>query len=96
RRAVGNCEFLETEHPGHAIELTRTALQSGHDRIISVGGDGTHHEVVNGFFEEGSVASPINPQAVLAGIAAAINADLHSEEIEGGEPIALEFGEILP
>lgn len=44
-------EVLRTRGPGDAIELTRQALRSGFDRIISAGGDGTHFEVINGFFD---------------------------------------------
>jgi YegS/Rv2252/BmrU family lipid kinase len=52
-----------TEHPWHATELTRQALKDGYGRIVSVGGDGTHHEVLNGFFEG---YLPIDPTASLA------------------------------
>ena len=34
-----------------APDLVREALAEGSDLIVSVGGDGTHNEVVNGFFE---------------------------------------------
>ena len=52
-----------TEASRHATTLTRRALKEGYSRIISAGGDGTHHEVLNGFFEEGQ---SLNPDAVLA------------------------------
>jgi len=60
---VGDFTFLRTERPGHATELVRQALKEGCERIISVGGDGTHHEVINGFFEG---LLPINPRAAMA------------------------------
>lgn len=41
-----------TERPGHATELTRTALAGGATTIVSVGGDGTLNEVLNGFLDE--------------------------------------------
>ena len=44
-----------TERPGHATELTRHALNVGYKTIMSVGGDGTMNEVVNGFFEDGKL-----------------------------------------
>jgi YegS/Rv2252/BmrU family lipid kinase len=46
-------EDVVTEYPGHATELSRRALKSGYSTIMSVGGDGTMNEVVNGFFEDG-------------------------------------------
>jgi diacylglycerol kinase (ATP) len=45
-------QVMETKAPGHAIELTRTAIKAGAETIIAVGGDGTINEVVNGFFED--------------------------------------------
>ena len=38
-----------TEKPVDAVEYTIKAIESGGNLIISVGGDGTIHEVVNGF-----------------------------------------------
>lgn len=51
-----------TERPGHASVLAREALKAGYKTIMSVGGDGTMNEVVNGFFEEGL---PVAPDARL-------------------------------
>ncbi len=39
-----------TEAPGAGIQLARDFLDQGFDLILSVGGDGTANEVVNGFF----------------------------------------------
>jgi len=36
-----------TEYAGHAAQLARWAVESGFDRIISVGGDGTMNEVAS-------------------------------------------------
>ncbi len=54
---------LQTEHPGHAVELARQALEQGAETVIAVGGDGTANEVVNGFFSGGE---PVRPEARLA------------------------------
>lgn len=45
--------FAFTERQNHATELTRNFLNQGYNLIISVGGDGTANEVVNGFFANG-------------------------------------------
>jgi diacylglycerol kinase (ATP) len=44
-----------TEAPGHAIELAKSAAKEGCALVISVGGDGTLNEVVNGLYEAGSL-----------------------------------------
>ncbi|KAE8727534.1 Sphingoid long-chain bases kinase 2 [Hibiscus syriacus] len=46
------CESL-TSGPSHAIDITREAIREGAHAVIAVGGDGTLHEVVNGFFSDG-------------------------------------------
>ncbi|CAL0315025.1 unnamed protein product [Lupinus luteus] len=49
-----------TSGPCHAIDITREAIREGAEAVIAVGGDGTLHEVVNGFFWAGKpVASQI-------------------------------------
>ncbi|KAL3649572.1 Sphingoid long-chain bases kinase 2, mitochondrial [Castilleja foliolosa] len=56
------CESL-TSGPCHAIDITREAIREGADAVIAVGGDGTLHEVVNGFFWGGKPVSN-NDQSV--------------------------------
>lgn len=56
-------DWAFTDYPEHATNITREVLKSGYDLVVSVGGDGTINEVVNGFFE---MDSPINPKAKLA------------------------------
>ncbi|XP_052171695.1 sphingoid long-chain bases kinase 2, mitochondrial isoform X2 [Diospyros lotus] len=56
------CESL-TSGPHHAIDITREAIREGADAVIAVGGDGTLHEVVNGFFWRGKHVSHDNPEA---------------------------------
>jgi YegS/Rv2252/BmrU family lipid kinase len=47
-----------TSKPLDATESTRTAIKQGAELVIAVGGDGTVHEVVNGFAEQGSLLNP--------------------------------------
>jgi diacylglycerol kinase (ATP) len=42
-------KVLLTQHPGHAVELARTADLSEYDGVIASGGDGTLFEVLNGY-----------------------------------------------
>src|ERR1035437_5448530 len=39
-----------TERKGHAIHITIEGISAGYRKIITVGGDGTLNEVVNGVF----------------------------------------------
>lgn len=48
-------DYQLTEAPGHAIEIARTAAEKGSRLIISVGGDGTINEVVNGLYSTGNI-----------------------------------------
>ena len=60
---VGPYAWSMTQGPGDATELTRQALRAGFEVIASLGGDGTHNEVINGFFERGR---PVREGAALA------------------------------
>jgi len=44
-----------TEAPGHARELAKTAVDKGYELVVSVGGDGTINEIVNGLYDTGSI-----------------------------------------
>ena len=60
---LGTFDHAFTEHRGHGTDLVRKALGKGFDLIVSVGGDGTHNEVTNGFFDG---LEPVNPEAAMA------------------------------
>jgi len=61
------------ESASHSTEVTRKALHDGHTLIVSIGGDGTANDVVNGFFDGGSV---INPDAVFGLLSLGTGSDL--------------------
>ncbi len=72
-RSIGDFEERFTEHPGDATRIVREALGTGCDRIISVGGDGTNNEVVNGFFDD---ERPVRPNARLGFVPRGTGGDL--------------------
>jgi YegS/Rv2252/BmrU family lipid kinase len=56
-RAAGlQIDVGETSSSGHAAELTRAAWAEGYRKFVSVGGDGTSYEIVNGLFPMGDGA----------------------------------------
>ena len=48
-------EYDLTEAPGHAIELAKSAAKKGYELVVSVGGDGTINEIVNGLYNAGNI-----------------------------------------
>jgi len=46
-------QWAFTEGPGHGTSLAASALEDGCQMVVAVGGDGTLHEVINGFFRNG-------------------------------------------
>ena len=63
-----NYTIEKTQRQRHATQITEEALKSGHDLIISIGGDGTNNEVLNGFFYETPEKKihPLSSEAVFA------------------------------
>ena len=53
RAGLGACEVLFTKARGDATELAAQAHAGGATTVISLGGDGTHNEVVNGLLRNG-------------------------------------------
>jgi len=47
----GGADWAGTVYPSHAAELARQAAEEGYELVISVGGDGTIHEVINGLMQ---------------------------------------------
>lgn len=63
RSELGSAEFGMTSGPMDAAHIAREALRRGFEMVVSVGGDGTNNEVVNGFFDE--QGRPVSPEAVF-------------------------------
>lgn len=47
----GGADWSGTAYPTHATELARQAAEDGYEQVISIGGDGTTHEVINGLMQ---------------------------------------------
>ena len=62
RSAFPDAKLLQTSGAGDGRRLAREAVESGASRVLSLGGDGTHNEVINGLLD----ASP-DPEAVTFG-----------------------------
>ena len=63
RIRLGAVQLMLTERAGHATELARAAVEEGAKTVLSMGGDGTHNEVINGIMQ----AKP-EPGAVTLGL----------------------------
>ena len=63
-KRFGSFEEYLTRGPGDASILVKKAMHFGTDLIVSVGGDGTFNEVINGFVEE----SPLIDKKIVLGI----------------------------
>ena len=56
RAILPDCDFCPTQQSGDATEITRAYVLNGGRRIVSVGGDGTLHEVINGLISKEGIA----------------------------------------
>ncbi len=72
-KQIGPFEHRFTSKQGEGEMLARKALEDGYEMVVSVGGDGTHSEVANGFFPNGV---PLRPDAVLAVVTSGTGGDL--------------------
>lgn len=50
RKSGLRVDVIASTGPGHAIQLAHEAYEQGYRRFLSVGGDGTAHEIINGIF----------------------------------------------
>ncbi|MGH3661250.1 MAG: diacylglycerol/lipid kinase family protein [Micromonosporaceae bacterium] len=67
-RSEVDLEVEYTRRRGHAAELARTAVKDGIDVVVTLGGDGTVNEVVNGLMWDGtSDIGQVSPHASSPG-----------------------------
>lgn len=88
-----------SEHPGHAVELTRQAVAEGHRSFIAAGGDGTVFEVVNALFASGALPPERRDQVRLGvlplGTGNSFLRDLGSPD-DAAAVAAISSGELRP
>ena len=65
--AIPGLETRFSEYAGHAIEIGQEAAQGGVERIITIGGDGTPFEVINGLYAAGRPQRPVELGMIPAG-----------------------------
>jgi diacylglycerol kinase (ATP) len=58
-------DLVYTERPRHATELARQAVSDGYAIVVSVGGDGTSNEVLNGLMQSKQAAEGTAAMGVL-------------------------------
>jgi len=59
------CDSYITSEIGHAIEIAKACIISGHTHIVSAGGDGTINEIFNGLMESGKSADELPVLCIL-------------------------------
>lgn len=85
---LGEVEVHETEGPGDATFAVREALRDGPRAVLCIGGDGTNHEVVNGFFEA-DATTPVAPEATFSFLVSGTGGDLSRTFPATQDPAAL-------
>lgn len=85
--ALGEVSVRFTTGPGDATHQARAALEEGHRLLVSVGGDGTNNEVINGMFEEDG--SPVCEDACFAFYPSGSGGDLRRSLYAPPSPEAL-------
>ena len=59
-------DTILTEYQGHAIEIVRNAIvEKGYRKFVTVGGDGTNNEIINGIFTQDVVPTTDITLAVI-------------------------------
>ncbi len=62
---LGQFTPVFTSSGGDGTRIARQAIEQGAELVISVGGDGTHNEVLNGLFSESGLRNPSSRMAVV-------------------------------
>jgi diacylglycerol kinase (ATP) len=66
-RQIRSMDVRVSDYAGHAFQIGREAAKNGYQRILSVGGDGTPFEIVNGLYAEGRPRQAVELGMIPAG-----------------------------
>ena len=66
-RKIKTMEVRVSDYAGQAFQFGQEAAKNGYERILSVGGDGTPFEIVNGLYAEGRPQQAIELGMIPAG-----------------------------
>ena len=93
RNAIYKIEV--TQYAGHGVLLTQKAIEAGYEVVVSVGGDGTMNEVLNGIGETGTTMGIIpigtgNDLARTLGIPLSLEQSL--EVVVHGNTVGIDLG----
>ena len=67
KRSLGPVKVLQTQAMGDGVALARKAVEEGARTLLSLGGDGTHNEVVNGIMAAGVAPGSVALGALPSG-----------------------------
>ncbi|RKP25114.1 ATP-NAD kinase-like domain-containing protein [Syncephalis pseudoplumigaleata] len=70
-----------TERAGHAEELTQQFIEQGYQLIVAVGGDGTIHQVANGYMRANGQARGVAMAVMAGGTGGDFIRSLHMEQL---------------
>ncbi|UCH60885.1 MAG: diacylglycerol kinase family lipid kinase [Anaerolineales bacterium] len=97
----GGADWSGTVYPTHAVELARQAAEDGYELVISAGGDGTVHEVINGLMQLSPERRPrlgVLPMGSGNDFAHAIGMDaqpaIAMRQILSGKPRRIDIGKL--
>ena len=99
-RAAGiNPKIEESRSREHLVELARRAAESRPDVVVSAGGDGTHHYVINGLVGSDvpfGILSLGSGNDFSSGLGIPVNPRAAAETLIHGQPRAIDLAKVGP
>lgn len=64
---IDELDFEISHYPGHLYDLGRQVITGGYERVVTIGGDGTPFELINGLYADGKPSREIELAMIPAG-----------------------------